>query len=82
MPCGGIYPGGPCGPEDDYPCWVCREKECDLFCDEWDTPLHSRCVAKFLESDEGRIVLAHGHEVVIVGCNGAPVWLHYEKVSG
>lgn len=67
MPCGGIYPGSPMGAAcSSHPCWVCDKKGCDLFCDEWDTPLHSRCVAKFLESDEGRIVLGHGHQVVVM----------------
>ncbi len=61
MPCGGIHPMG----SVDYPCWMCGEKGCDLFCDEWDTPIHSRCVPAFLETEEGETVLRHGHEVVI-----------------
>lgn len=81
MPCGGIYPGGPCG-LTDHPCWVCGEKGCDLFCDEWDTPIHSRCVPDFLETDEGKCVLHHGHEVVVVGEDGEHIWLYHEKAGG
>jgi hypothetical protein len=73
MPCGGIYPAS--GHWTEHPCWVCCKRGCDLFCDEWDTPIHSRCVPEFLRGGEGKIVLAHGHGVVIMK-KGKRVVLH------
>lgn len=62
MPCGGIWTPGPDSSwTNGGPCWVCQEDGCELFCDEWDTPLHVRCLGEFLCSEEGRIVLDHGH---------------------
>ena len=73
-PCGGVYPlsvhfaGEMYDPTNpDHGCWVCGKNDppCDLFCDEWDTYLHSSaCLAEFLASDEGRIVILHGHDVI------------------
>jgi len=61
MPCGGInYFGG----ESDE-CWVCGKDGAKHFCFEWDTFIHGKCVPDFLISDEGRIVIEHGHEVHI-----------------
>jgi len=63
MPCGGIYPAKVeagdgecmhCGKEDPIP---------TLYCEEWDCFLHVDCVPDFLETDEGLIVLDHGHEI-------------------
>lgn len=74
MPCGGVYPlahhfardfFNPTDPA--HGCWVCRKVDPppDLFCDEWDTYLHSgECLAAFLASEEGRIVILHGHDVI------------------
>lgn len=68
MPCGGIYPVSPI--KDKHArCWQCgmtaAAKPLDHFCDEWDTLIHRACIPAFLVSVEGRIVLEHGHEVVI-----------------
>lgn len=61
MPCGGIYAftGTP------YPCWVCGEATAELFCEEWDTTLHVKCLGAFLQSSEGRCVLLHKHAIEI-----------------
>lgn len=68
MPCGGIYPGGPIPPPKtgyDFPCWVCRKSGAQHFCDEWDTPIHARCVPTFLQTEEGRVVIKHKHTVYL-----------------
>jgi hypothetical protein len=75
MPCGGIYPvkGSwieqlPIG-NNPPKCWQCQNSTStsppDHFCDEWDCFLHSVCVAPFLLSEEGQVVISHGHEVLI-----------------
>jgi hypothetical protein len=74
MPCGGIIPIKGTWVEKfhdpKHPCWQCNKGDCDVFCQEWDTPLHSKCVRAFLETEEGKIVLAHKHMVVIVKEDG------------
>ncbi len=60
MPCGGIYPYS-----DTWKCWICQVKDTNLFCHEWDMPICIDCLPKFLESDEGRCMLNHGHGVII-----------------
>lgn len=72
MPCGGIFPGSLGG---DPTCWVCHKYGCDLFCMEWDAVIHSECVPAFLETEEGQLVLEHGHEVIIIK-DGQPFTLH------
>jgi len=64
MPCGGIWPVDP-GFQDGlrWECWVCRSKEADHYCEEWDCGLCGKCIAAFLETDEGQVVINHGHEV-------------------
>ena len=70
MPCGGIYPIKGSWAEafmkPEMPCWQCNKGGCDLFCMEWDAVLHSTCVPAFLETDDGKIVLNHGHAVVVL----------------
>jgi hypothetical protein len=82
MPCGGIYPIAGSALEkftnDKQPCWMCDKGSCDCFCDEWDTMIHSACVPAFLETDEGKIVLAHRHEVIVMR-DGARVVLFGEE---
>jgi hypothetical protein len=73
-PCGGVFPlkhhfAGPMLDTSDpaHGCWQCRKVDPppDLFCDEWDTYLHSgACLAAFLASEEGRLVIEHGHDVL------------------
>lgn len=79
MPCGGIYPIKGSWAEKyikpEMPCWQCNKGNCDLFCMEWDTPLHSECVEEFLKSEDGQVVLNHKHDVVILK-NGEPHVLH------
>jgi hypothetical protein len=69
MPCGGIFPVGlPTYIDLNTRCWTCSkpmtETEPFSFCEEWDTFLHDRCIDAFLLTEEGRIVIDHGHEIV------------------
>jgi hypothetical protein len=78
MPCGGIYPlwhpdgsvahfAAPMlGSSAADACFYCGKLEppCTHFCDEWDCYLHAGCSDAFLDTEEGKIVLAHGHEVI------------------
>jgi hypothetical protein len=75
MPCGGIFPVYTNGAVIDEPCWFCNKRGCDLMCMEWDSVIHSGCVPKFLESEEGQIILNHGHQVIILK-DGQPFTLH------
>lgn len=77
MPCGGIYPGGLMAQR--YSCLQCDKPGCDLWCEEWDSPLHSECVEEFLKTVPGDIVLNHGHEVIIHGPDGAVKILHERR---
>ena len=62
MPCGGIYP---VCPQEDI-CFYCGKTGLlDHFCDEWDTGLHAECVEPFLKTEEGKVVLAHGHRIIV-----------------
>jgi hypothetical protein len=76
MPCGGIYPIAMHFSRehlqldnDAHRCPVCRkhvDPDTDLFCDEWDRYLHRACLGVFLTSDEGRMVLNHGHAIIVL----------------
>ncbi len=70
MPCGGIYPSVN---DAGHKCFQCHEEGADHFCEEWDCFLHGKCVPAFLMTEEGKIVLAHGHEVFI-----SPDWAKRE----
>jgi hypothetical protein len=65
MPCGGI--GGNLfqgNPTDS--CLQCGKTGGPfLFVEEWDGGVHRHCIAAFLASPDGLIVLDHGHEIVI-----------------
>ena len=69
MPCGGIYPiktGWLADfTSDDDECWFNDGPVGvnGLFCEEWDTSLHKSCLKRFMVTDEGRIVLEHGHTI-------------------
>lgn len=69
MPCGGIHPisnnAGTRAADSSSPCWQCGEKGGDCYLEEWDATIHSKCVEDFLHSDEGAVVLLHGHEVSV-----------------
>jgi hypothetical protein len=79
MPCGGIYPINGSWLANTgtqkYPCFHCNKPDCDLWCEEWDAPIHSACVSEFLTGPEGQIVLAHGHKVTILK-DGEEIILH------
>jgi hypothetical protein len=62
MPCGGIYP---VKVEYGSKCWYNDGDDAELFCDEWDTFIHIRCLGRFLESIEGRCMLSHGHAIFV-----------------
>lgn len=66
MPCGGIWTPEPGSHWVQGRCWVCPETGCELFCDEWDTPLHIRCLGRFLEMEEGKLaIINHGHSISV-----------------
>ena len=67
MPCGGIFPSelSIIGRLATGQCWHCGKDGADHFCEEWDCFLHATCVPLFLETDEGRGVVSHHHEVMI-----------------
>lgn len=67
MPCGGIWPlakvNGKWAGDPELRCWQCNRSGADHFCEEWDTGLHGKCIAEFLETEEGKVVVNHGHQV-------------------
>jgi hypothetical protein len=66
MPCGGINPiVRDVVPAKGGKCWVCRKPGALHFVDEWDDFIHARCVPEFLQSEEGRVVIDHGHTVYL-----------------
>jgi hypothetical protein len=75
MPCGGInvytdvIPGK---------CWYCEGENANHYCEEWDCMLHDYCVIPFLMTDEGKLVIQHGHPVTIY-FSGAESWQEMEK---
>lgn len=81
MPCGGIYPMGRDGvavTHEKHNCWECNKPKPDCALIEWDAYIHSACVPAFLETEEGKVVLNHGHEVSIWK-DGKVLTLHEEK---
>lgn len=62
MPCGGIYPTGKNRRSD---CFYCGEHNPapDHWVEEWDAPIHADCIKGFLDTPEGKIIIAHGHAV-------------------
>lgn len=68
MPCGGIFPTM-FGAIPTGECIQCgdpvRPNDAGLFVEEWDAVLHRSCLGYFLCSEEGEVVLLHGHEIVL-----------------
>ena len=44
---------------------MCGGEGATHYCKEFDCMLHARCVVPFLASEEGQVVVAHGHTVEI-----------------
>jgi hypothetical protein len=66
MPCGGIYPiTNQFSKEARLQCLHCNKLGADHMVEEWDGFLHRNCIPAYLLTDEGQIVMLHGHEVVI-----------------
>ena len=69
MPCGGIFPreGTFAGPvEDTDDCFHCgKTGNATHYCEEWDCYLHKDCIGEFLLTEEGQIVIKHGHSIII-----------------
>lgn len=63
MPCGGIYPVETS--DQTGRCWFDDGSGAELFCEEWDTFLHVRCLLEFLGTEEGRCLLSHGHMIAV-----------------
>ncbi len=70
MPCGGIFP---IKAEDWFQCFHCNQVGGDHFVEEWDAVLHGQCVLPFLQTEEGRLVLDHGHQIELKTMDGAYV---------
>lgn len=62
MPCGGIDKYLDVAPGK---CYQCGKDGADHYCEEWDCMLHAKCVMAFLATDEGKVVIEHGHTVTI-----------------
>jgi hypothetical protein len=62
MPCGGIDKYNDVHPGD---CFYCSKPDATHYCHEWDCMLHADCIIPFLETEEGKIVIKHGHTVTI-----------------
>ncbi len=67
MPCGGIYPISHDKGLEPV-CFLCGEliqpDSPMSFCEEWDCHLHDDCIDAFLDTDEGRCVIEHGHDII------------------
>lgn len=73
MPCGGLYPVRASTDPVDW-CLGCGkysnvEHPLDHFVEEWDGYVSGKCAKQYLETDEGKIVLSHGHFVQIYDVN-------------
>ena len=69
MPCGGISPKI-YGMLPSGPCFTCGgdisgNPNPGLFVEEWDACIHRDCLGDFLVSDEGKVVLEHGHSIYV-----------------
>lgn len=70
-PCGGIYPIKDSWLEPLVSCGECflcnlDTNTTDLWIEEWDAPLHRNCLETFMKTEEGQIIIKHGHSVVTV----------------
>lgn len=68
MPCGGIRPTTYRGGIPSGECFVCPKIVLEgegLFVEEWDAVIHRDCLMTFLSSEEGMIVIKHGHEIYV-----------------
>ena len=70
MPCGGIFQTF-MGMEPSGPCFTCGGdisggSKWGLFVEEWDACIHRDCLGDFLVSEEGKVVLEHGHAIMVV----------------
>ena len=67
-PCGGITNSvlGMYEPKGG-PCFTCGEQvtEHGLFVEEWDAIIHRDCLGEFLCSEEGKVVMAHKHQIIV-----------------
>jgi hypothetical protein len=63
MPCGGIIPLDQVNKEER--CLICDKSDTDHFCEEWDSMLHVKCATTMFRTDEGKILISHGHEIVL-----------------
>jgi hypothetical protein len=71
MPCGGIRPFNLSVVSDALegqptpPCHFCNKPGATHWVEEWDTAIHARCVPAFLQTEEGEIIIEHGHDVYL-----------------
>ena len=66
MPCGGISPTV-FGMAPDGPCGICDKEivKNGLFVEEWDMCIHRECLGAFLISEEGTLMMGHGHRIYV-----------------
>ena len=59
---GGMFAG-----DRDSPCFQCGSvvEQNALFVEEWDCIIHRECLPAFLNTEEGGIVMLHGHEILV-----------------
>lgn len=70
MPCGGISGGQIYGMfQIKGECFQCYmdilEPDDGLFVEEWDCVIHRNCLGNFLLTDEGKVVMNHGHSIMV-----------------
>ncbi|HEY5174381.1 MAG TPA: hypothetical protein VII95_02320 [Terriglobales bacterium] len=62
---GGIHPikGTSASYRPGRICCVCGEDDAQHFCDENKEYIHARCALKYLQTEQGKIIIEHGHTV-------------------
>lgn len=68
MPCGGIFStvyGRPMLAGSCFQCGKWTDEWDGLFVEEWDAVIHRECLGLFLCSEEGKVVMEHGHAIQV-----------------
>ena len=52
-------------PRKDRDCFACGKGYAEHWLEEWDAYIHAGCVPKFLQTEEGAILIAHGHTILV-----------------
>jgi hypothetical protein len=67
-PCGGIHPikgtsKGLRKPAAERVCFVCHKDNAQHFYYEGDAYVHAQCAIKFLQTEDAKVIIDHGHTV-------------------